>query len=282
MQLQYTILLTFSHFSLCIIKEKEPRMSDSEMFSDSTTNDADFTASVPDQQAPSSSRSSSCSNVAASNIKVDKFLQSQKQKNKTIIKRRQSKLKTVSQQKAKKGCKQQQEQVVVVTLDDEDGNEDGNEDGTEDGNEDDSEDEDEDLDGDEESCGRGVRGSLAWEFYRRISPTHAQCNLCSKRVKAATGSTSGLRAHLRNKHKDKYEKMQSTEENQKTEPTPKQKRTRVRQQKLKNYQKQTGATFTETWEHKNPKTRARWESANEAVSISSYNYIGHGTIITVI
>ena len=37
-------------------------MSDYEMFSDSTTNDADFTASVPeaDQQAPTSSRSSSC------------------------------------------------------------------------------------------------------------------------------------------------------------------------------------------------------------------------------
>ena len=41
--------------------------------------------------------------------------------------------------------------------------------------------------------------SLAWEHFTSLSPKEAECNICSKIVKVA-GGTTNLRAHMKSNH----------------------------------------------------------------------------------
>lgn len=49
--------------------------------------------------------------------------------------------------------------------------------------------------------------SLTWEYFDRISNTTASCNTCKLVVKTEAGNTSGMAAHLRVVHPDKYREM---------------------------------------------------------------------------
>lgn len=54
--------------------------------------------------------------------------------------------------------------------------------------------------------------SGVWEYFKRLDPNEAECNLCTavaktKRIKITRGSTTGLHRHLEAQHIEEYCKV---------------------------------------------------------------------------
>lgn len=53
--------------------------------------------------------------------------------------------------------------------------------------------------------------SLVWNYYEIVKDNSAQCQLCEKVILRTRGSTSGLKRHLKCKHRDAFTDMLSGE-----------------------------------------------------------------------
>ena len=48
--------------------------------------------------------------------------------------------------------------------------------------------------------------SDAWEYFRKLSSSQAECQVCKKKLSLSGGSTKGLWTHLRTTHTTEYKK----------------------------------------------------------------------------